>query len=393
MIINPSDRIGGVKTYYFATKLAEVAEMNANGEQVINLGIGSPDLSPPESVLKTLKLAINAKDANRYQSYRGIPKLREGFAYHYNHMLGVDLNPFTEILPLIGSKEGIMHISMAFLNPGDQVLVPNPGYPSYRATAELAGAKTIFYDLLPANKWLPDLDQLKSLDTSKIKIMWLNYPHMPTGARASKEVFEALVSWAKDAEVLLCHDNPYNFILNEEPMSLLSIPGAKDCALELCSLSKCYNMAGWRVGAVVGDQAYINTILRYKSNMDRGMYRPVQEAAAQALHLDQTWHDELNDIYKERREEVYKIFDLLACDYETSASGLFVWAKVPSYIADVKSYINDILKEARVFITPGSIFGSNGEGYVRIALCSTKEDLKKARKRIETRFVKSIVGA
>lgn len=393
MIIKPSERIGDVKTYYFATKLAEVAEMNATGEQVINLGIGSPDLSPPAEVLDTLKNAIDKDGAHRYQSYRGLPVLREGFAHHYSEMLGVDVDPTKEVLPLIGSKEGIMHISMAFLDPGDEVLVPNPGYPSYRATAELAGAKTVYYDLTADQNWLPDMSQLGSLDTSKIKIMWLNYPHMPTGAKGSKELFVELVNWARKESILLCHDNPYNFILNDEPMSLLSIEGAKDCALELCSLSKCYNMAGWRVGAVLGDEDYINTILRYKSNMDSGMFRPVQEAAARALHMEQDWHDRMNKVYRERREEAYKLFDLLQCDYDTNAGGLFVWAKAPIYVSDVKTYINHILKDARVFITPGSIFGSNGEGYVRVALCSSIEDMKKARKRIESRFVNSIATA
>jgi len=223
--------------------------------------------------------------------------------------------------------------------------------------------------------------------------MWLNYPHMPTGARASKQTFQQLVDWARTNHILLCHDNPYNFILNDEPMSLLSIDGAKECALELCSLSKCYNMAGWRVGAVIGNQEYINTILRYKSNMDSGMFRPVQEAAAVALTMEQSWHDQMNEAYKARREEAYRIYDLLGCDYDTSAGGLFVWAKAPGYIADVKDYINEILQEARVFITPGSIFGSNGEGYVRIALCSPVEEIKQARKRLETRFIKSIANA
>ena len=393
MIIKPSNRIGDVKTYYFATKLAEVAEMNTSGEEVINLGIGSPDLAPPKEVLDILKQAVDQEGAHRYQSYRGLPILREGFAHHYRAMLDVAVDPSTEILPLIGSKEGIMHISMAFLNPGDEVLVPNPGYPSYRATAELAGATTIFYDLKAEQNWLPDMSQLRSLNTSKIKIMWLNYPHMPTGAKGNRTMYKELVAWARQESILLCHDNPYNFILNDEPMSMLSIAEAKDCVLELCSLSKCYNMAGWRVGAVLGGEEYINTILRYKSNMDSGMFRPVQEAAARALHMDRDWHDKMNEVYRARREEAYKLFDLLQCDYDTSAGGLFVWARVPRYIADVKDYINDILRDARVFITPGSIFGSNGEGYVRIALCSSIDDMKKARKRIESRFVNSIATA
>ena len=390
MIIKPSDRIGEVKAYYFATKLAEIAEMNARGEDVLNLGIGSPDLLPPPQVLEKLQSASKGEGANMYQSYKGLPELREAFSYHYKKMMNVDIDASTEVLPLIGSKEGIMHISMSFLNKGDEVLVPNPGYPSYRVTAELAGATTLFYDLIEESNWLPDLSKLEKLDLRKVKIMWMNYPNMPTGATMDSEALKAVVAFANKHEILLCHDNPYNFILNEEPRSIFNIEGAKDCCLELYSLSKCFNMSGWRVGALLGDKKYVDVVMRFKSNMDSGMYRPIQEAAAVALHLDDDWFSSLNKIYKERRQIVHEIFDLLDCDYNPKSAGLFVWAKAPGYIQDVPAWADDILQEAKVFITPGFIFGSNGEKYVRIALCTNTDELKQAKHRIESKFVKSI---
>ena len=390
MIIKPSERIGEVKAYYFATKLAEIAEMNARGENVLNLGIGSPDLLPPPQVLEKLQNASKGEMANMYQSYKGLPELREAFAHHYKKMMNVDIDASTEVLPLIGSKEGIMHISMSFLNKGDEVLVPNPGYPSYRVTAELAGATPIFYDLTEESNWLPDLSKLEKSDLSKVKIMWMNYPNMPTGATMDSEALKAVIAFANKHEILLCHDNPYNFILNEEPRSIFNIEGAKDCCLELYSLSKCFNMSGWRVGALLGDKKYVDVVMRFKSNMDSGMYRPIQEAAAVALHLDDKWFSSLNEIYKERREIVHEIFDLLDCDYNPKSAGLFVWAKAPGYIQDVPAWADDILQEAKVFITPGFIFGSNGEKYVRIALCTNTDGLKQAKHRIESKFVKSI---
>ncbi len=391
MIISPSHRIGEVKAYYFATKLAQIAEMNQDGSApVINLGIGSPDLLPPAEVIAELKDAADATDANKYQSYKGLPELRAAFSHHYAKMLSVALDPATEVLPLIGSKEGIMHIAMSFLSPGDQVLVPNPGYPSYRVTAELAGAETIFYDLTAESDWLPDLDTLGRQDLSKVKIMWINYPHMPTGAIATVDFYEELVAFAKRHQILICHDNPYNFILNDTPMSIFHVAGAKECAIELCSLSKCFNMAGWRVGALVGGAEYIDTVMRFKSNMDSGMYKAVQKAAIKALEMDQDWFDGLNAEYRQRREKVWEIFDLLGCEYDQRGAGMFVWAKVPAYIADVEAWVEEILVEARVFITPGFIFGTNGERYVRIALCSNIDTLQAAFDKIDQLFIKSI---
>lgn len=392
MIIKPSKRIGEVKAYYFATKLAQIAEMNKSGVPVINLGIGSPDLLPPAEVIETLQASAEEVDANKYQSYKGIPELREAFAHHYKQQMSISIDPSSEILPLIGSKEGIMHISMSFLGEGDKVLVPNPGYPSYRVTAELAGAEPLFYDLTEKSNWLPDFAKIEENDLSAVKIMWINYPNMPTGASASRAFYKDLVSFAKRNEILICHDNPYNFILNDTPLSIFNIDGAKDCALELYSLSKCFNMAGWRVGALVGAKEYIDVVMRFKSNMDSGMYKPVQKAAAKALHLGEEWFESLNVHYRSRREKAREIFDLLDCSYSDDSVGMFVWAKVPDYIADVEGWIEEILVKARVFITPGFIFGTNGERYVRIALCSDESILQNAFDKIDQHFVKSIAS-
>lgn len=390
MIIRPSHRIGEVKAYYFATKLAQIAEMNQSGETVINLGIGSPDILPPKEVIAALKDAAEETDANKYQSYKGIPELRSAFAHHYLSMLDVTIDPNHEVLPLIGSKEGIMHLAMSFLSPGDQVLVPNPGYPSYRVTTELAGATSIFYDLKADNNWLPDLTYLEAQDLSKVKMMWINYPHMPTGAQANEAFYHELVQFALRNKILICHDNPYNFILNDNPLSIFNIEGARACAVELCSLSKCFNMAGWRVGALIGDKEYIDVVMRFKSNMDSGMYKAVQKAAVKALHMGQGWFDGLTVEYKKRREIVWQIFDLLNCSYDKSGVGMFVWAKVPDYISDVEGWIEEILVSSRVFITPGFIFGTNGERYIRIALCSNEDLLKTAYQKIDHQFIKSV---
>lgn len=390
MIIKPSNRISDVKTYYFATKLAEIARMNETGEAVLNLGIGSPDLLPPKEVIETLKSASEGSTANKYQPYKGTKLLREAFSNHYEKMLRVAVNPETEILPLIGSKEGIMHIAMSFLNEGDEVLVPNPGYPSYSATAALAGATPIYYNLNAKNNWLPNLDELRKKNLTKVKIMWINYPNMPTGANMDISTLKELVGFTKEHNILLCHDNPYNFILNDSPRSIFTIPEARENCLELYSLSKCFNMSGWRVGALVGKKEYVDTVLRFKSNMDSGMYLPIQHAAAKALSLDNKWFDELNQHYAKRRKIVYEIFDLLNCEYDISGSGMFVWAKAPSYITDVKEWMDELLQQARVFLTPGFIFGSNGSDYVRISLCADEEKLKQAKGRIERRFIKAI---
>ncbi len=392
MIIKPSHRIGEVKAYYFATKLAQIAQMNQSGKTVINLGIGSPDILPPREVIETLKEAAEEQDANKYQSYKGLPELRNAFGHHYSSLLNVKIDPENEVLPLIGTKEGIMHIAMSFLGSEDQVLIPNPGYPSYKVTTELAGATCRYYDLREDNDWLPDLNALAEQDLSNVKIMWINYPHMPTGAQASIEFYKELVAFALKHSILLCHDNPYNFILNDNPLSIFNIEGAKDCAIELCSLSKCFNMAGWRVGALIGAKEYVDVIMRFKSNMDSGMYKAVQKAAAKALHMNQKWFDTLNDIYRKRREIVWEIYDLLNCSYDKNSVGMFVWAKVPEYIINVEDWIEEILIKCRVFITPGFIFGTNGERYIRIALCSDESLLKEAYQLIEHHHVKSIAS-
>ena len=383
MKIKEADRLGRVKTYYFAKKMAEIAEMNAiNREQVINLGIGSPDLLPPQQVIDTLKQSANHIEANKYQSYRGHPVLREAFADWYSRFFDVNVNPHKEVLPLMGSKEGVMHINMSLLNPGDEVLVPDPGYPAYRLTSTLAGGVPRFYDLTSDSGWLPDLEALGKEDLSKVKLMWINYPNMPTGTKADLAFFERLVAFAKEKDVIICHDNPYVFILNDNPVSILQVPGAKDHCLELVSLSKCYNMAGWRVGALVGHQNAVNTVLKFKSNMDSGMYRPLQEAAAMALSLDESWMRNLDSIYERRKKIAQVIMDEIGAEYEDNKAGLFVWAKLKDRKLTSESYCDEILYDSKVFITPGHIFGKNGEGYVRISLCSTEEVMKNALERI-----------
>lgn len=379
MIISPAHRIGDVQQYYFARKLAEITQMEQRGRAIINLGIGSPDLSPPAEVLAELHRASLEAQANKYQSYRGLPALRNAFATWYSEKFEVDLDPATEVLPLIGSKEGIVHISMSFLNSGDEVLVPNPGYPAYATATKLAGATPRFYDLQEDHNWLPDLKKLGAQDLSSVKIMWLNYPNMPTGAKASFSFFDELIAFAKQYSILLCHDNPYAFILNDEGLSLLSVPGAKEVALELNSLSKCFNMAGWRVGALLGSESYLNEVMKFKSNVDSGMYKPVQLAAAKALTLGREWYNQQNSIYIERRKIVWQIMDALDCVYDRNALGLFVWGKLPSGAANSTAFVDALLESTGVFITPGSIFGSNGTSYVRIALCSPKDTLQAAR--------------
>ncbi|SEP59944.1 pyridoxal phosphate-dependent aminotransferase [Neolewinella agarilytica] len=383
MIIPTSDRLGDVKEYYFSSKLREIAERRQAGQDIISLGIGSPDMSPAPEVIEALTTAAKQAGKHGYQSYAGIPELRQGFASWYDRFFGVTLDPETEILPLIGSKEGIMHISMAFLNPGDEVLVPNPGYPTYRSATELAGGVIRDYRLTEAEGWLPDLDALEAQDLSKVKIMWVNYPHMPTGTAAPEGFYERLVSFARRQEILICNDNPYAFILTDSVKSLLSVPGAKEVAIELCSLSKAQNMAGWRVGAIAGAKEYLKTVLRFKSNMDSGMFRPVQEAAVVALGLGQDWYDSLNDHYRRRREVAFRIMDTLGCSYRRQQVGLFVWARCPEGktgydLSDRALYDHD------VFLTPGGIFGDEGEAYIRISLCSTEEKLAEALARLST---------
>ncbi len=379
-MIQTARRIEQVQTYYFAKKLKEIAELNAQGKKVINLGIGSPDLHPPKEISQALIEGLDTNKAHQYQSYFGLPELRSAFAGFYNKYFNVQLQAANEILPLIGTKEGIMHIAMSFLDEGDEVLVPNPGYPAYKMTTLLAGAKVRYFDLEEVNNWQPHLDQLEATDLSKVKLMWVNYPNMPTGAKATLGFFERLVAFGLKNNILICHDNPYAFILNNKPISILEIPGAKETALELFSLSKGFNMAGWRVGAVISHQNYINAIVKFKSNMDSGMFKPVQLAAAKALGLEQSWFDSLNEIYTERRKQAWKIFDQLDLGYDKDAAGLFVWGKVPR---EDSNYWSDlILEKANVFITPGFIFGNKGEQYLRISLCSPSEIFNQALDRI-----------
>jgi len=381
-MIKTAKRLEGIGTYYFADKLAQIRRMNEAGDRVINLGIGSPDMLPPAAVIERLKEAVHEPEANMYQSYRSLPSLRGAFAKWYQDYFDVSLNPATELLPLIGSKEGIMHIAMTFLGPGDQALVPDPGYPAYASATKLAGAEPVLYSLEQDLNWRPDLKALAGQNLSAVKIMWINYPNMPTGAQADSDFFADLIAFAKAHEILICHDNPYAFILNEDPLSILEIDGAIDHALELSSLSKCYNMAGWRVGCLAGKEDYVNAVLTYKSNMDSGMFKAVQEAAVIALQQDKDWFATLNDEYKRRKEWAQKIMVLLGCKYEEDTAGLFVWAEIPSLKETAEAYSEEILAQAKVFITPGMVFGEKGSNHLRISLCGDLEIFKEAHRRI-----------
>lgn len=383
MIINTASRLGEVKEYYFSVKLKEIAAMRAQGIDVINLGIGSPDLPPSPDVIETLRTESLVPQNHKYQSYSGILELREAMARFYQKWYGVELNATNELLPLIGSKEGIMHISMTFLEAGDEVLIPNPGYPTYQSVTRLTGASIRTYDLSEETAWLPDLVALEQTDLSKVKIMWLNYPHMPTGAKATRSFFEKVVQFAKKHQILLCNDNPYSFILNEDYISILAVDGAKEVALELNSLSKAQNMAGWRVGMLAGRADYVQTILRFKSNMDSGMFKPLQLAAVKALDADEKWYADLNAIYKKRQQIAFQILEQLNCSFNRDCSGMFVWAKIPSSYASGFQLSDQLLQETGVFITPGGIFGDRGNQYIRISLCSPEEVLQQAIQRIQ----------
>ncbi len=382
-MIQTADRLNTVQEYYFSKKLREVRGLMAQGKPIINMGIGSPDLAPSEYVLKTIQESVLEAGAHQYQSYQGLPQLREGIAKFYKNRFQVTADPATEILPLMGSKEGIMHISLAFLNEGDEVLIPNPGYPTYTSVTHLVGAVPKYYDLTEDNGWFPDLEELAAQDLSKVKIMWLSYPHMPTGATATREQFEKMVAFAKEHDILLVNDNPYSFVLNNEPASILSIAGAKDICLELNSLSKTFNMAGWRVGFVLGSAAHIDAILKVKSNMDSGMFYGIQKGAIAALESSDDWFVALNKVYSARRELVFQLADKLNCVYDRKAVGMFVWAKLPDGSPTSEEFIDTILYEKDLFITPGTIFGSNGEGYIRFSLCIAEEKIKEAIKRFE----------
>ncbi len=384
MIIKPADRLGGVKTYYFAIKLAEIDRINKESPiKVINLGIGSPDLLPPQESIDRLNAASKDRNAHQYQPYRSILSLRQAFAQWYQTHFEVKLQAETEILPLIGSKEGIMHISMAFINPGDQVLIPDPGYPAYAAITELCQGEIIKYPLTEEQNWWPDVKALSRLDLSAVKMMWINYPHMPTGAKGDLTLLHELVDFAKKHKILLCHDNPYTFILNDKPLSIFQVDGAKDVALELTSLSKNYNMSGWRIGSLAGRSDYIDTVLTFKSNMDSGMYKPIQEGAIEALQLDDSWFKSLNDIYARRKKIAHRIMDSLRCTYDPESAGLFVWGKIPAQVENAEKLCDQILLDSKVFITPGHIFGDMGNRYIRISLCADEETLDQALKRIE----------
>jgi len=380
-MIKPAERLDTVQEYYFSKKLREVRGLAAAGKPIINMGIGSPDLQPPTQVLEAIQGSLNDASAHKYQSYQGLPELRSAISVFYKNKFSVDTNSENEILPLMGSKEGIMHISMAFLNEGDKVLIPNPGYPTYTSVTKLVGAKPLFYNLSDATNWQPDFKNLEAQDLTDVKIMWVNYPHMPTGTDATLETFQKLVAFGKKYNILIINDNPYSFILNDKPISILQVEGAKDIALELNSLSKTFNMAGWRVGMVLGNANYINEILKVKSNMDSGMFYGIQKGAIEALRLSDDWFLAQNKIYEERRSLIWQLADKLQATYSKNATGLFVWAKIPEGkksedITDSVLYDNDI------FITPGTIFGSQGEGYIRFSLCVESEVIKEAISRL-----------
>ncbi|MFK5957238.1 MAG: aminotransferase class I/II-fold pyridoxal phosphate-dependent enzyme [Lutibacter sp.] len=382
-MIQKADRLNDVQEYYFSKKLREVAGLIHDGKPVINMAIGSPDLQPPPTVVEALKETMQLENAHKYQSYQGIPALRDGICNFYKENYNVVINSATEILPLMGSKEGIMHISLAFLNKGDQVLIPNPGYPTYASVTKLIEAQPVLYNLTEESNWLPNFLEIEKQDLSKVKIMWVNYPHMPTGAVASKEDFQQLVSFAKKHQILIVNDNPYSFVLNNNPQSILAIEGAKEVAIELNSLSKSFNMAGWRVGMVVGAAETIKIILQVKSNMDSGMFLGIQKGAVAALKLSSSWFEKQDAIYKKRRAIVWRIFEALNCTYDTSISGLFVWAKLPKGETSEK-FTDELLYKKDVFISPGTVFGSNGEGYIRASLCVSEVALNKVLSRLTT---------
>jgi aspartate/methionine/tyrosine aminotransferase len=376
-MITTANRLNSVQEYYFSRKLREVRQLIAEGKPVINMGIGSPDLAPDKTVIEAMSLSMLEDKAHEYQSYQGLPELRKGMADFYANQFGVTLDFNTEILPLMGSKEGIMHISLAFLNEGDEVLIPNPGYPTYASVTELVQAKAVHYDLVADNNWQPDFEQLEQMDLAKVKLMWVSYPHMPTGANGTVELFEKLIAFGKKHHILIVNDNPYSFVLNDHPISILQIEGAKDIALELNSLSKTYNMAGWRVGMVLGKASLIDAVLKVKSNMDSGMFYGIQKGAIEALKLGKDWFGQQNKVYTKRRNLIFQLAEKLGCTFDKNSVGLFVWAKLPPGTS-AEAFIDKVLIEKHIFITPGIIFGSNGEGYIRFSLCVTEEKIQEA---------------
>ena len=382
-MIQTAKRLQSVQEYYFSRKLREVRQLIAEGKPVINMGIGSPDLAPDSTVIEAIQKAMFDDKAHEYQSYQGLPELRKGIADFYQNQFGVVLDFNSEVLPLMGSKEGIMHISLAFLNEGDEVLIPNPGYPTYASVTELVQAKAVYYDLSDATNWQPDFEALEKMNLSKVKLMWVSYPHMPTGKNGNLELFEKLIAFGKKHNILIVNDNPYSFVLNENPISILQIEGAKDVALELNSLSKTYNMAGWRVGMVLGNPILIDAVLKVKSNMDSGMFYGIQKGAIEALKLGKDWFDKQNEIYTKRRNLIFKLAEKLNCTFDKNSVGLFVWAKLPEGINSSEEFIDKVLLEKHIFITPGTIFGRNGEGYIRFSLCVTEEKIQQAIERFK----------
>ena len=381
--IKPAERLSLVSEYYFSRKLKEVAQMNAEGKDIISLAIGSPDMPPSKQTIQTLCEVASRPDTHGYQPTMGTPELRKAMADFYKRWYGVDLNPATEIQPLIGSKEGILHVTLAFVNPGEEVLVPNPGYPTYTSLSKILGAKVVNYDLMEDNGWQPDFEQLEKMDLSRVKLMWTNYPNMPTGGNARMETYERLVDFARKHNIVVVNDNPYSFILNDKPMSLLQVEGAKDCCIEFNSMSKSHNMPGWRVGMCATNPTFISWILKIKSNIDSGTFRGIQLAAAAALSNDEEWHHEANiETYSRRRKYAEQIMDALGCKYDPNQVGMFLWGRIPDSYSNCEELTERVLHEARVFITPGFIFGSKGERYVRISLCAMEEKIQTALERI-----------
>ena len=381
--IMPANRVQQVKEYYFSRKLKEIAELNAKGADIISLGIGGPDRPPHIDTINTLCQEAQLPNSHGYQSYVGLPELREAFSQWYKRFYNVELNSANEIQPLIGSKEGILHTTLAFVNPGDGVLLPNPGYPTYTSVSRLAEAELYTYDLTEESNWEPDFDALEKLPLDKIKLMWVNYPHMPTGKRASLELFKKLVDFGRKHNIVIVSDNPYSFILNDKPLSIFNIEGAKDIAIEMNSLSKSHNMPGWRIGMLASNPTFIQWILKVKSNIDSGQFRPMMKAAIEALKQGQEWYDDVNSTYAKRRLIAEEIMNTLGCHFDPKQSGLFLWGRIPNDAASSEALADDILYNARVFITPGFIFGSNGDRYIRISLCATEEKMNEALNRIK----------
>ncbi|MEP3569667.1 MAG: aminotransferase class I/II-fold pyridoxal phosphate-dependent enzyme [Flavobacteriaceae bacterium] len=376
-----ADRLQSVKEYYFSKKLREVRGLVNEGRPVINMGIGSPDLPPSKEAITTLQNVLGDSKAHQYQSYQGLPELREAMSNFYTDRFGVQVDPTNELLPLMGSKEGIMHISLAFLNPGDGVLIPNPGYPTYTSVTNLVGARPVMYDLKAENGWLPDIKALGQMDLSQVKLMWISYPNMPTGARIDEVRMQELIAFAKEKELLIINDNPYSFVLNDRPTSILQVKGAKDVALELNSLSKTFNMAGWRVGMVLGSAEHITAVLKIKSNMDSGMFYGIQKGAITALQSGMDWFRGLDEEYEQRRALMFKLVDKIGATYDENTAGMFVWAKLPDGAKSSEEFIDNLLYEKNIFIAPGTIFGSNGEGYIRFSLCVKEAKIKEAIER------------